>query len=162
LLYATGPFDEAIEKLAEIDAKGALASRIEGLRAIAKAVGGKARITLDPSERHGFEYQSWFGFTLYAEGARGALGRGGTYVIKGTDEAATGVSIYAEPVLEALSPNQAEQASLVFLPIGHDPAAAAALRKDDWRTLAALCDADDAKSLGCTHRLSADGSPKEI
>ena len=44
---------------------------------------GKARLTLDPSERHGFEYQSWFGFTIYAEGLQGALGRGGTYRILG-------------------------------------------------------------------------------
>ena len=34
----------------------------------------RARLTLDPTERHGFEYQSWFGFTLYAEGVRGELG----------------------------------------------------------------------------------------
>ncbi|MCB2086941.1 MAG: ATP phosphoribosyltransferase regulatory subunit, partial [Sphingomonadaceae bacterium] len=61
LLYAAGPFGEAIEKLAAIDAGGALASRIEGLRAIAGRIGNRARITLDPSERHGFEYQSWFG-----------------------------------------------------------------------------------------------------
>jgi len=88
LLYATGPFAEAIEKLAAIDAGGVLASRIAGLQEIAARVGDAARLTLDPSERHGFEYQSWFGFTLYAEGARGALGRGGTYVIKGSEEAA--------------------------------------------------------------------------
>ena len=80
LLYATGPLPDAIEKLAAIDAGGALASRISGLREIAASVGDRARLTLDPTERHGFEYQSWFGFTLYGEGARGALGRGGTYV----------------------------------------------------------------------------------
>src|SRR5690606_29999598 len=72
LLYASGPFDEAVEKLAAIDAQGALASRIDGLRQIARRVAGRARLTLDPVERHGFEYQSWFGFTLYAEGVRGA------------------------------------------------------------------------------------------
>ena len=83
LLYATGPFDAAIEQLATIDAGGALASRIAALREIAARVSGAARLTLDPSERHGFEYQTWFGFTLFAEGVRGALGRGGTYRILG-------------------------------------------------------------------------------
>ena len=68
---------DAIEKLAAIDAGGALASRISALREIAASVGDRARLTLDPTERHGFEYQSWFGFTLYGEGARGARGRGG-------------------------------------------------------------------------------------
>src|SRR5690606_23702730 len=55
LLYASGPFDEAIEKLALIDAKGALASRIAGLRQIAARVAGRARLTLDAADRHGFE-----------------------------------------------------------------------------------------------------------
>ena len=37
LLYAAGPFDEAIERLAAIDAGGALASRIDGLAADRRA-----------------------------------------------------------------------------------------------------------------------------
>ncbi|MBU2340376.1 MAG: ATP phosphoribosyltransferase regulatory subunit [Alphaproteobacteria bacterium] len=153
LLYAAGPFDAAVERLAAIDARGALASRIKGLRSIAAAVGDRARLTLDPSERHGFEYQSWFGFTLYADGARGALGRGGTYSIKGSDEAATGFSLYMEPVLDALGSAEYEARATVFLPLGHDRDAAAALRATGWRTLAAVGEGDDAAALGCTHRL---------
>jgi len=153
LLYAAGPFSEAVERLAAIDAKGALASRIAGLRSIAAAVGDRARLTLDPSERHGFEYQSWFGFTLYADGARGALGRGGTYAIKGSDEVATGFSLYIEPVLDALGTSGEEPRATVFLPLAHDRDAAAALRTVGWRTLAAVSESDDAAALGCTHRL---------
>jgi ATP phosphoribosyltransferase regulatory subunit len=44
----------------------------------------------------------------------------------------------------------------VFLPLGHDAAAAAKLRADGWRTIAALSDSDDPRALGCTHVL--DGS----
>jgi ATP phosphoribosyltransferase regulatory subunit len=154
LLYAAGPFDEAVTKLAEIDAGGALRSRIEGLKAIAARVGGAARITLDPSERHGFEYQSWFGFTLYAEGVRGLLGRGGTYAILasggGAGEPATGFSLYPDRLFDALT---AEARRVLFLPLGHDVAAAAALRAEGWRTVAALSERDDAGALGCTHRL---------
>ncbi len=153
LLYAAGPFSEAVERLAAIDAKGALASRIAGLRSIAAAVGDRARLTLDPSERHGFEYQSWFGLTLYADGARGALGRGGTYAIKGSDEVATGFSLYIEPVLDALGGGSDEPRATVFLPLAHDRDAAAALRSVGWRTLAAVSEGDDAAALGCTHRL---------
>jgi len=156
LLYASGPFDEAIEKLALIDAQGALASRIAGLRQIAARVaGGAARLTLDPSERHGFEYQSWFGFTLYAEGVRGTLGRGGTYRIGGSDEAATGFSLYPEELVEALKAGEPRRDAL-FLPLGHDPQAAAKLRAEGWRTVAALADSDDAKALGCSHVLAGD------
>ncbi len=155
LLFATGDFDTAVQKLADIDAGGALASRIAGLKQIAQRVSGKARLTLDPSERHGFEYQSWFGFTLFAEGVRGALGRGGTYHIGGSDEAAIGFSLYPENLVEAVKADE-DLGYLVFLPLGHDRAAAKRLRHDGWRTLEALSDADDAATLGCTHALSGE------
>lgn len=161
LLYAIGPFDRAIEQLSEIDAGGALASRIAGLREIAARVSGPAgvgrtRLTLDPSERHGFEYQSWFGFTIYAEGLAGALGRGGTYRIlgpkSGGDEVATGFSLYPDPLIDALADSGA-RANTLFLPFGHDPQVAARQRAIGWRTIAQLSDDDDASALGCTHRL---------
>lgn len=156
LLYAIGPFEQAVARLAEFDASGALASRIAGLREIAARIAGKARITLDPSERHGFEYQSWFGFTLYADKLPGALGRGGTYRIKareaGLDEAATGFSLYPDPLIATLSASAVSE-NMLFLPLGHDADHAARLRAVGWRTRAALSEQDDAKALGCTHRL---------
>ena len=151
LLYATGPFNAAIKQLAAIGAGEALADRITALREIASRVAGSARLTLDPSERHGFEYQSWFGFTLYAEGLRGALGRGGTYRILGADEPAIGFSLYPDPLIDALAPDEARRDTL-FLPLGHDEGAAARLRAVGWRTVAALSAEDDAKALGCSHR----------
>lgn len=160
LLYATGPFDEAIRTLAAIDAAnspggGVLAERIAALRQIAARVAGTARLTLDPSERHGFEYQSWFGFTIYAEGARGALGRGGSYRIlakDGGDEPAIGFSLYPDPLIDALAADEPPRDAL-FLPLGHDADTAARLRAVGWRTVAALGEGDDARALGCTHRL---------
>lgn len=162
LLYATGAFDEAIQQLCAIDADkvgGALTTRIDGLKAIAARVSGpnshgRARVTLDPTERHGFEYQSWFGFTIYAEGVRGALGRGGTYTIGGSDEAATGFSLYIDRLIDAL--DEGAGRDTLFLPIGHDTAAAAKLRGEGWRTIAALDAGDDGTVLGCTHWLDSD------
>lgn len=156
LLYASGPFPDALARLTGIDTIGALATRIDALRQIAARVEGRARLTLDPVERHGFEYQSWFGFTLYAEGVRGTLGRGGTYRIGGTEEVATGFSLYPEELVEAVKADEPLR-DAVFLPLGHDRAAAAALRTDGWRTVAALSDADDPAALGCSHRLDPEG-----
>ena len=157
LLYAVGPFETAIERLAAFDAGGVLASRIAGLREIAARVNGTARLTLDPSERHGFEYQSWFGFTIYAEGISGALGRGGTYRILGsagdeTGEAAVGFSLYPDPLIEVLAAEMPERKAL-FLPLGHDRDLANRLRSIGWITVAALDEADDPIALGCSHRL---------
>lgn len=152
LIYAAGPFEEAAQKLADIDDDGSLATRIEGLRMIAARVEGRARLTLDPSERHGFEYQSWFGFTIYADGVRGALGRGGTYCIGGSAEPATGFSLYPEELVEAVKANE-DLGKRLFLPMGHDPQGAADAREAGWRTVAALSPDDDAAALGCSHVL---------
>ncbi|HWK40776.1 MAG TPA: ATP phosphoribosyltransferase regulatory subunit [Croceibacterium sp.] len=155
LLYASGPFPDALAKLAGIDTIGVLATRIEALRQIAARVEGRARLTLDPSERHGFEYQTWFGFSIYAEGVRGTLGRGGTYLIGGSDEPATGFSLYPEELVDAVKAGERSRDS-VFLPLGHDTATAARLRATGWRTVAALDEGDDPRALGCTHRLEGD------
>ncbi|KQM19271.1 ATP phosphoribosyltransferase regulatory subunit [Novosphingobium sp. Leaf2] len=156
LLYAVGPFDHAIEQLAAFDASGALASRIAGLRTIAARVAGKARLTLDPSERHGFEYQTWFGFTIYADGVAGAMGRGGTYAILGQSgretEPATGFSLYPDPLIDTLPGTGGEERRL-FLPLGHDRTLAARQRAVGWVTVSALSESDDPLSLGCSHRL---------
>ncbi|MGY6552719.1 MAG: ATP phosphoribosyltransferase regulatory subunit [Erythrobacter sp.] len=155
LLYATGPFDEALGALREVDAGGALASRLDALQQIAGRIasesGDAVRLTLDPTERHGFEYQSWFGFTLYAEGLLGAAGRGGTYRISGSEEAATGFTLYLDRLAEAAP--QPDSAQIVYLPLGHDRAAAAALRAQGWRTRAQICDGEDPALLGCSHIL---------
>ncbi|QIQ86787.1 ATP phosphoribosyltransferase regulatory subunit [Erythrobacter sp.] len=163
LLYAAGPFDSALADLREYDAGGALATRLDGLEAIAARVkaahGPDVRLTLDPTERYGFEYQSWFGFTLYAEALRGAAGRGGTYRIGGSEEAATGFSLYVDHLAEVAP--EADGGRLVYLPLGHDAGAAAKLRAEGWRTLAQLGEGEDAAGLGCTHVLEGD-TPKEL
>jgi ATP phosphoribosyltransferase regulatory subunit len=153
LIEATGPFHAAMEKLEAFDAgaaKGALAQTIDGLRAIATPIGDDITLTLDPTELHGFEYQRWFGFSIFAEGFIGEIGRGGSYAVTrldGTSEPAMGFSLYPDPLIDAGFGGEA--ARRLFLPLGHDPARAAALRAEGWATVAALSGADDARALGC-------------
>ena len=139
----------------DIEATGAqfLDAVVRGFE-VAARLGGKARLTLDPSERHGFEYQSWFGFTIYADGVAGALGRGGSYRILGPDEPAIGFSLFPDALIDALAGQEAARDTL-FLPLGHDPVHAERLRAIGWRTVAAICEACEPKALGCTHRLLA-------
>ncbi len=157
LIEATGPFDEAMAKLREFDSGGLLSSRLDGVSRIAASIKGKASLTLDPTERHGFEYQNWFGFTLYADTFVGALGRGGSYEIVGADgepEAAVGFSLYPNPLIDAgFGEKTSDQ---IFLPLGHDRSTAARLRETGWRTVSALSDKDQAKPLGCSHILNGD------
>jgi ATP phosphoribosyltransferase regulatory subunit len=152
LIEAAGPFAEAIARLRAFDALGALASRIAALDAIAARLDGIATVTLDPTERHGFEYQSWLGFSLFAAGLTGEIGRGGTYTIlheDGREEPAVGFSIYPDPLLDLTAPGRPPRR--LFLPVGHDPDAAAQLRAEGWITVAALD--TSCEPAGCTHIL---------
>jgi ATP phosphoribosyltransferase regulatory subunit len=100
LIAATGAVEPALAALRKFDHAGLMTSRIDGIEAIAKSLSG-TRVTLDPTERHGFEYQSWFGFSLFVAGASNAIGRGGSYVIAhpdGRDEPATGFSVYPDSI----------------------------------------------------------------
>jgi len=100
LIAATGPVAQAIVALRRFDHAGLMTSRIDGIERIAGALEGMGvRVTLDPTERHGFEYQTWFGFSLFVDGGAGAVGRGGSYMIlhpDGREEAATGFSVYPD------------------------------------------------------------------
>lgn len=149
LLYATGEFADALQKLSDIDAGGALSSRIEGLKSIAGHIADDVHITLDPTERHGFEYQSWIGFTLYADDIAGAIGRGGTYQLDNGEDA-TGFSLFPD-ALNTLSDDIEEK--YIFLPLDHDIDYAAELRKEGWITIAAIDQKDDGKAQGCSHYL---------
>ncbi|USI74007.1 ATP phosphoribosyltransferase regulatory subunit [Sphingomonas morindae] len=150
LIEAAGPVDAALARLAGLDRGAVLASRLAGVRAIVAAIGDRARITLDPTERHGFEYQSWIGFSLFVEGARGEIGRGGSYTIlhpDGHEEPATGFSLYLDPLVAAgLAPSARPK---VFLAEGYDAAAADRLHGQGYATVAALSAQDDAARLGC-------------
>ena len=158
LIDAAGPFDTAMARLRAFDAGEALTSRLDGVAAIAGALAGRVQCTLDPTERHGFEYQSWLGFSLFAEGVRSEVGRGGTYVVvdgRGGEEPATGFSLYADPILEAgLAADPRER---LFLPHGTPPAKGAALRGEGWVTVAALTPQDTPEAQLCSHVLGEAG-----
>lgn len=162
LIEAAGPFDAAHERLRGFDAGGALASRLDALRRIAEALHGRAQLTLDPTERHGFEFQSWLGFSIFAGGVHGEIGRGGTYTIvqeDGTEEAAVGFSLYADAIVAAGLANAPRRR--LFVPLGADPAMAAAMRGQGWVTVAALEAGDTPEAQLCRHVL-LDGEARAL
>jgi ATP phosphoribosyltransferase regulatory subunit len=160
-ISAAGPIAPALERLRGLGL-GELDGRLDAIEAIAASIGNRATLTLDPTERHGFEYQSWIGFSLFGRGLSGEVGRGGSYAVLhpgGREEAAVGFSLYIDPLVDA-GLGVVERRH-VFLPVGTEPAAGAALRAEGWTTIAALSEADDPAALGCTHRL-VDGRPAAI
>lgn len=161
-IEAAGPVAPALAKLRAIAGPKALDKRIEAIEAIIAAIGDRVTLTLDPTERHGFEYQHWIGFSLFGQGLSGEIGRGGTYTIvhpDGREEKAIGFSLFIDPLVDAgLGVVEHKR---VFLPLGTDPALGEALRAAGWITFAALSAEDDAAALGCTYILR-DGQPAAL
>ncbi len=99
LIAATGPVGIALDRLRAFDYAGLMESRLDAIARIATALSLRGvRVTLDPTERHGFEYQSWFGFSLFAGGSAQPIGRGGSYIVVRSDgnEPATGFSVFPD------------------------------------------------------------------
>ena len=150
LIEAAGPFEPALAKLRAFDTAGVLASRLDGLQAIAESVSGLAALTLDPTERHGFEYQSWLGFSLFTAGSNQEVGRGGTYTVLREDcseEPATGFTLYPDRLPATAPPTRRR----LFLPLGTPAEQGRALRAKGWVTVAALNPSDTPGAQLCTH-----------
>ena len=156
LVALAGPLASARTQLEALGLGDVIAGRLAAIDAIAAAL-PDVRITLDPTERHGFEYQSWIGFSLFGDGLLGEAGRGGTYTIlhaDGREEPAIGFSLFLDPLVDAgLMQSDRKR---VFIPQNSDPNVAVKLRETGWTTIAALSLNCDGAALGCTHVL--DGS----
>jgi ATP phosphoribosyltransferase regulatory subunit len=149
LIAAAGPFAEALSRLRAYDVKKKLKSRLEALEVIVGDLPKDIVVTLDPTERHGFEYQTWLGFSLFSAQASGEIGRGGSYKI--ADEVAIGFSAFIDPLIDAgLARGERKR---LFLPLGTNASKAAQLRTDGWVTVAALSAHDSAEAQICTHIL---------
>ena len=96
---------DAIGKLEALPLEPAARAQVTCMRqVIDRLASSTARLSLDPCERRGFEYQSGIGFSLFAQGIRGEVGRGGAYVVlhgDGGEEAAVGFSLYIDSLVEA-------------------------------------------------------------
>lgn len=96
------------------------ADMIAGLLKVAgliRSAAPKVSVTLDPLESRGFDYHHGIGFSIFAPGIRGELGRGGRYrttTVNGSGEDSTGVTLYLERVMRALP--QSRESMAVYVP----------------------------------------------
>lgn len=156
LLRTAGVAGPALSRLEELDlppASAILAARLaETVRTIQAQAPG-LKLTVDPLEFRGLQYHTGVCTTVYASGQHEVLGRGGRYLCG--DEPATGLTLYPDAVLRACATPPARPR--VFVPVGHDRVAAAALRAAGYATVAALDPVADpaaeARRLGCSHLL---------
>lgn len=159
LLDAAGSAPAALARLAALALPAPAAALVHELAELVgriAAAGVAADLTIDPGEYRAHEYHTGFGFTLFAAGVRGELGRGGRYLLVGPDggeEEAVGFTLYVDSLLRALPEPEAPR--LLYLPAAVPALRAAALRGEGWRTVAGLEPGTDpaaeAARLGCSH-----------
>ena len=162
LMDGTGPADQALGVLGDLDLPAAAARELDRLRAVYAgllALTPGLDITVDPVENRGFEYHTGVAFTFFARGERGEIGTGGRYVASlngGGDaqgEPATGFTLYVDTVLRVIP--EPPRPARIYVPAGTATDGLAALRRDGWVTIAGLDAATDveeeARRLGCGH-----------
>lgn len=157
LLDSAGPADQALSKLGRLKLpKGAAAmiARLGDLVGRLKSDAPQLVLTVDPGEYRGFEYQTGLGFTLFARGVRGELGRGGRYETS-AGEPAIGFSVYLDSLMRGLP--KASEPDRLFLPFETPATIARRCRAEGWRTVRALAPAAniraEAARLECSHLL---------
>lgn len=172
LLAATGPIDDALRKLNDIDLPAPAAaerSRVADVVALVRRLSADITLTLDPVEHRGFEYHTGIGFTVFAVGASSELATGGRYRARHVDgddnggERATGVTLYIDAILSLLP--SVHTPRRILIPIDADPGRLESLRQDGWVTVMMLETvanmAAEATRLRCSHVLS-DTGPEPI
>jgi ATP phosphoribosyltransferase regulatory subunit len=161
LLAAAGPAEGALAALEDAALPEAARAIADNAAAVIEAIRARApglRITLDPVEFRGFQYHTGVAFTVFGPGNTGELARGGRYV--SGEEPATGMTLYPDAMLRAVGASAPRQR--VFIPLGADPSAAAALRAQGLATVAQLSAADTPARLRCTHFLDIAGALRPI
>jgi len=172
LLAATGPVDDVLGKLDEIDLPDPAAAeraRVAEVVSLVRLRSPDIKLTLDPVEHRGFEYHTGIGFTVFAAGASGDLATGGRFHTRhvhregAEGERATGVTLYVEAILSLLSPTLTPRRLLI--PYDAAPSVLAVLREEGWVTVmaleAAIPMAAEARRLGCSHFL-VEAGPQPI
>lgn len=165
LVASCGPAEGALAALCSLNLPAAAAAERARLASVHDRLRHEAptlTLTIDAVENRGFEYHTGVTYALFAASAPDEIGRGGRYRTQ-TGEAATGVTLFIDSVLRALS--RPAPASRLLLPAATGPETAKKLREDGWIALNALEDDIDpmveAARLGCTHVL-VDGAPVPI
>ncbi|MEM9880720.1 MAG: ATP phosphoribosyltransferase regulatory subunit [Pseudomonadota bacterium] len=168
ILMAIGPADKAVQSVNALALDGEAGAlwrdAEETVKAFSAAVGAD-RVHLDPGEIHGFTYQAGWALSVFADGIRGELGRGGAYMLQGLSqkEPALGFTFYPD-VFAAYVPH-IEGGKRILVPHATAHSAITALQADGFITVRALETAADisaqAQQNRCTY-VFIDGAAKAI
>lgn len=136
----------------------AMCARLEALVRLLKPLAPEVAITLDPTENRGFDYHGGIGFSIFAAGIDGEIGRGGRYAIAFDNATpAIGATLYISRLLPVLKARKGKPR--VYLPSGTSLEVALSLQAEGYATVAGLEDGagkpvkknllDEAKRMNC-------------
>jgi ATP phosphoribosyltransferase regulatory subunit len=158
-LRATGPAGAALAALGKLKLPKVAATELASLEQVIDKISSTAPelgLTVDPIESRDLKYHSGVTFTIFAIGVRGELGGGGRYLAGSDDEPATGMTLFMDTVLRAITPTDVKKR--LYLTSPEKNAEGRKLRADGWITIGGLANGGDAKKeakrLGCSHYFS--------
>lgn len=159
ILSCAGPAEDAVNVLKALDLPkkaSAVVQSIDEFVSALLAANETFELTLDPGEQRGFFYQGDFGFSLFCEGTKAELGRGGRYGIRTIDgkiEPATGFTLYLDSLSRAVE--KPVQAKKVYIAHGVAREIGVQLRAEGWVSVQGLAPEtnlrEEAVRLNCTH-----------
>jgi ATP phosphoribosyltransferase regulatory subunit len=161
LMAVSGDAKTALEKLAKLSlpemVKPYVNELTEVVRLLTPHLGDSVHLTVDVTERGGFDYYTGVSFAFFASLEGKELGRGGRYSIDaggGKSEAAIGCTFYTDSLRNLLPQPSAREK--VYVVGGLASKDLDKLHAEGYVTLLALNDADGeasarAKTLGCTY-----------
>lgn len=157
ILNAAGPADKSLKilsKLALPKEAQELCNELQKLVSRLVKIAPDLRITIDPGEYTGFEYQTGISFSIFAGSVRGELGRGGRYTVnaeRGEGEPATGFSLYLDSLMRAVAVEDCEKK--IFVPNGTKRKVLNDLQEEGYRTILGLeaveNEVSEAKRMNC-------------
>ncbi|QDH17212.1 ATP phosphoribosyltransferase regulatory subunit [Swingsia samuiensis] len=154
MLGATGPAEQALDKLANLEFSGSVLAHFERLRASVKAIRESApqlHLTIDPVDFRGWQYHTGLCVTIFSTHSREELGRGGRYLA--WDEPACGLTLRPQALLRAAPKGSVKLRC--YVPAKLDDQQLSTLHDEGFATVSALDGAADpmveAQRLRCTH-----------
>lgn len=168
LMDAAGDAEAGMRVLQRLDLPEAARAQVAYVQAVIdqlRRLDVPVEITIDPVENKGFEYHSLVSFSLFSRASQSELGRGGRYTIataEGREEAATGLTLYVNTLMDAV-PQQPVTAKVL---VGSDVPVeqCVALQRAGFVTVRALdgtVSAEVAQHMGCSHVLEG-GKPQPV
>lgn len=167
-VVASGPYEEAIERLEKVDLPQKAEIEWQKLITVAeeiRAASTDLSLTVDPIENRGFEYHCGITFSIFSKYAQRELGRGGRYTLlrNDGDEPATGATLLVDSLLGVTQ--HRKEARRLFVPFKTPRSVVLGWQDKGWTVVSGLGETNDevgeARRLRCEYILAGD-DPKEL